>query len=337
MQTERTKVTVTGGAGNVGYALSFMIGAGRLLGPNQKIDLTILEIPYGQKAAQGLVMELKDSAFPVLSSITETIDPAIGFKDCDIAILVGARPRGPGMTRSDLLKANAAIFKSQAKSIENNANKDCKVVVVGNPANTNAAIVAHYAPSLSKCNITSLTRLDMNRAKNQISEKINVPVSDINNVIIWGNHSSTQFPYIGKATATVNGEAKQVSGLINDTAWVQGDFISTIQGRGKAIIDKRGLSSAGSAASAICDHIYSWLVGTKEGEFVSMGVMSDGSYGVPEGINFSFPVTCKDGAWTVVQDIDLSDEFSKGKFQATLDELKTEKQTAIDHLETPAE
>lgn len=228
MQQEVTKVCVTGGAGQVGYSLCFMIGAGRLLGPDRKIHLTIIEVPHANNVAEGLIMELKDCAFPALAHVEFTTDAEAGFKGCDIALLVGARPRGPGMTRADLLKVNASIFKVQAQAIEKNANKDCKILVVGNPANTNAAIIAHYAPSLSKKNITSLTRLDMNRAKSLLAEKTGLPSDSIHNVIIWGNHSNTQFPHIGDAYANTEHGTQKVASLVNDDDWVQKEFISQV-------------------------------------------------------------------------------------------------------------
>lgn len=323
------KVAVTGAAGNIGYALNFMIAGGRLLGPNQPIDLQLIELPPALNALKGVEMELRDAAFPLLNSITVTTDPAVGFKGTEIAILVGAKPRGPGMERKDLLEQNAAIFKQQAQQLQEHADPNVKVLVVGNPANTNAMIISEFAPKIPKKNITSLTRLDQNRAINQLAEKLNVATTEIMNVIIWGNHSSTQFPDLKFAKVFHSKGVSPALELVQDQDWVKKTFIPKVQKRGAEIIDMRKLSSAASAAAAACDHIHDWVVGTRPGEYVSMGVMSDGSYGIPEGINFSFPVTCKFGEWGIVKGLDLSDTLSTQMIKATLDELVAEKKMAL--------
>lgn len=326
------KVAVTGAAGNIGYALCFMIAGGRLLGPNQPIDLQLIELPPALNALKGTEMELRDSAFPLLNSILVTSDPNAGFKDADIIILVGAKPRGPGMERKDLLEQNGAIFKTQAEQIQANAKPTVKILVVGNPANTNAAIIAEFATKLPAKNITSLTRLDQNRASNQLAEKTGQHVKGITNAVIWGNHSTTQYPDHRYAVIQTSNGILKGKEAIKDQEWITKVFIPKVQKRGAEIIDMRKLSSAASAAAAACDHIHDWVVGTRPGEWVSMGVMSDGSYNIPAGINFSFPVTCFNGEWNIVKGLDLSDPLSQKMIKATLEELHSEKNTAITFL-----
>lgn len=328
-QRKPVKVAITGAAGNIGYALNFMIAGGRLLGPNQPIDLQLIELPHALNSLKGVEMELRDSAFPLLNNVISTSDPAVGFKDANIVILVGAKPRGPGMERKDLLEQNAAIFKQQAIQIQENADAEVKILVVGNPANTNAMIISEFAPKIPKKNITSLTRLDMNRGISQLSEKLNVASSDILNLIIWGNHSSTQYPDLRFTTIQTAKGISKAAELINDQQWVEKIFIPQVQKRGAEIISMRKLSSAASAAAAACDHIHDWIVGTRPGEHVSMGVMSDGSYGIPVGINFSFPVTCKYGEWGIVKGLNITDALSTKMIKATVDELLEEKKMAL--------
>ena len=329
---EPVKVAITGAAGNIGYALCFMIAGGRMLGPNQPVDLQLIELPPALNALKGVEMELRDCAFPLVNSIISTSDPVVGFKGAHIVILVGAKPRGPGMERKDLLEQNAAIFKTQAQQIQDNADKNVKICVVGNPANTNAMIISEYAPKIPPKNVTSLTRLDQNRAVNQLAEKTGVSPRDINNVVIWGNHSTTQYPDYRYAILQNDKGFNKATDLIKDTEWVKKTFIPKVQKRGAEIIDMRKLSSAASAAAAVCDHMHDWIIGTRPGEFVSMGVMSDGSYGIPKGINFSFPVTCVNGEWSILHGLDLRDNLSKEMIKATLDELQAEKKTAISFL-----
>jgi len=326
------KVTITGAAGQIGYVLSFMVAGGRLLGPNQPIDLCLLEIPATLKACQGVEMELIDAAFPLINSITVTTDQVVGFKGCQYALLVGARPRGPGMERKDLLTANGAIFKTQGNIINEHADPNIKIAVVGNPANTNAAILSEFAPKIPKENITAMTRLDQNRATGQIAQRLNTHVDNVKNIIIWGNHSATQFPDIRFAHVNKDGKAEKVTKYVTDWEWVHKTYIPLIQKRGAQIISMRKASSAASAAAALCDHVHDWLVGTHPGETVAMGVMSDGSYGIPKGINFSFPVTCTNGTWRIVQGYDFNDQFSKDAIAKTLKELQEEKETAMTFL-----
>jgi len=326
------RVVITGAAGQIGYVLSFMVAGGRLLGPNQPIDLVLLEIPASLKACQGVEMEILDAAFPLVNSLLCTTDQVAAFKGCQFALLVGARPRGPGMQRKDLLEANAAIFKNQAQVIQDNADPNVKIAVVGNPANTNAAILAEYATKIPKENITAMTRLDQNRATGQIADRLKTGVNNVKNVMIWGNHSLTQYPDIRSAVVNVNGKQEKVTKYITDWEWVHKTFIPLIQKRGGQIIEMRKASSAASAAAALCDHVHDWIVGTISGETVAMGVMSDGSYGVPKGLNFSFPVTCTNGHWRIVQGYDFNDEFSKNALAKTLKELTDEKETALSFL-----
>jgi len=319
------RVTVTGAAGQISYSLLFRIAAGEMLGKDQPVILQMLEITPALNALKGVAMELDDCAFPLLAGMVQTDDPNVAFKDTDYALLVGARPRGPGMERKDLLEANAAIFSVQGKAINDNASKDIKVLVVGNPANTNALIAQRNAPDIDPRQFTAMTRLDHNRAQTQLAQKTGTTINDITKLTIWGNHSSTQYPDIHQTL--VSGE--DAMGKI-DQAWYEGDFIPTVQKRGAAIIDARGASSAASAANAAIFHMRDWALGTTEGDWTSMGVYSDGSYGIQEGLIYSFPCTCKDGDWSIVQGVEIND-FSRAKMQATEQEL-AEERDAVSHL-----
>ena len=335
MKKAPMKVTITGAAGNIGYAISFMIGQGRLLGPDQPIDLCLLEIPPMEKAVKGVELEVMDCAFPLIQSITATTDPEIGFKDCDIALLIGAKPRGPGMQRKDLLEANSKIFKIQAEQLDRLASPDCKICVVGNPANTNACIIAENTKRIKKENITALTRLDSNRALALVAQKLSIPVRNVRNAVIWGNHSSTQYPDLQICDALVNEKLSRVRDLIHSDKWEPQEFIPRVQKRGAEIIDLRKLSSAGSAANAVCDHIRNWVNGSNEGEIVSMAVWSNGNnYGIPNGLIFSFPVVCKNGKWTIIDGLKLDNPFSQKMIQETVKELTEEKKTAMSVLNT---
>lgn len=318
-------VTVTGAAGQIGYALIFRIASGSMLGEDQPIILQLLDITPAMEALEGVRMELEDCAFPLLAGIVCTDDPNTAFKAANYALLVGARPRGPGMERKDLLEANAEIFSVQGKAINDHADKNIKVLVVGNPANTNALITQRNAPDISPRNFTAMTRLDHNRAKTQIALKTGKTVNDVSNMTIWGNHSATQYPDL--FNAKVNGEA--AINLIDQT-WYENEFIPTIQQRGAAIIKARGASSAASAANAAIGHVRSWALGTTNDDWVSMSVCSDGSYGITEGLIYSFPCHCADGEWSIVQDVEIGD-FSRAKMTATEQEL-TEERDAVKHL-----
>ncbi len=320
MSNRPVKVAVTGAAGQIGYAILFRIASGALLGPDTPVQLSLLEIPAAVKAAEGTAMELDDGAFPLLAGIDISDDPNRAFDGVNIALLVGARPRAAGMERGDLLEANGGIFKPQGQALNANAASDIKVLVVGNPANTNALIAQQNAPDIPAGRFTAMTRLDHNRALAQLSRKSGTAVRDITNVTIWGNHSATQYPDIFHAKlAGENAAAK-----INDQAWLEGDFIPTVQKRGAAIIEARGASSAASAASAAIDHVHDWVLGTPEGDWVSMAIPSDGSYGVQEGLISSFPVTTSGGEYKVVQGLDIS-EFSRGRIDASVAELAEER------------
>jgi len=298
------RVTITGAAGNIGYALVFMIAQGKMFGPEQPVIVTLLEVPVAENALKGVVMELQDCALPLVKEIIGTTCPKQGFTGCQYAILVGARPRGPGMERKDLLAANAKIFKEQGKALSDFPDKNCKVLVVGNPANTNALICALNCPNIPKENFTALTRLDHNRALFQLANKLGTTVDNVHDVVIWGNHSLTQYPDLRYATVK-SGISRLVKDLVEDE-WNKKTFIPTVQKRGAAIIEMRKLSSAASAANAICDHVYDWTFGIRCGnKWTSMAVMSDGSYGVPKEIIFSFPVNCKDGKWQIVQGLQV--------------------------------
>ena len=318
-------VTVTGAAGQIGYALIFRIASGSMLGEDQPIILQLLDITPAMEALEGVRMELEDCAFPLLADIVCTDDPNTAFKAANYAVLVGARPRGPGMERKDLLEANAEIFSVQGKAINDHADKNIQVLVVGNPANTNALITQRNAPDISPRNFTAMTRLDHNRAKTQIALKTGKTVNDVSNMTIWGNHSATQYPDL--FNAKVNGEA--AINLIDQT-WYENEFIPTIQQRGAAIIKARGASSAASAANAAIGHVRSWALGTKSDDWVSMSVCSDGSYGITEGLIYSFPCHCADGEWSIVQGVEIGD-FSRAKMTATEQEL-TEERDAVKHL-----
>ena len=319
------RVAVTGAAGQISYSLLFRISSGEMLGKDQPVILQLLEIEPAMNALKGVIMELEDCAFPLVQGIIASHDPMVAFKDIDIALLVGARPRSKGMERKDLLEANGAIFTVQGKALAAVAKKEVKVLVVGNPANTNALIALKSAAGLNPRNFTAMLRLDHNRAYSQLAAKTASHTTEINKIVVWGNHSATQYPDI--SAATVKGTA--ATDLV-DQNWLVTDFIPTVQKRGAAIIDARGLSSAASAANAAIEHIRDWVLGTKEGEFVSMGVPSDGSYGIPEGVIYGFPCSCKDGEYTIVQGLAVS-EFSRERMNATLQEL-TEERDAVKHL-----
>lgn len=319
------RVAVTGAAGQIGYALLFRIASGAMLGPDQPVILQLLEITPALDALQGVVMELNDCAFPLLQGVVTTDDPNVAFKDASYALLVGARPRGPGMERKDLLEANGAIFAPQGKALNDHAKRDVKVLVVGNPANTNALIAQQNAPDLDPKCFTAMVRLDHNRALSQLAEKTGTHTTDIKKMIIWGNHSSTQYPDLHQTT--VDGEAA-LSKV--DQGWYESTFIPEVQQRGAAIIKARGASSAASAASAAIDHMRSWALGTPDGDWVSMGIPSDGSYGIEPGVIYGYPVTCKDGKYEIVQGLELND-FSRARMDATEAELREER-SGVEHL-----
>jgi malate dehydrogenase len=319
------RVTVTGAAGQIGYALLFRIASGSMLGDDQPVILQLLDITPAMDALGGVKMELDDCAFPLLADVVCTDDPEVAFKDSDYALLVGARPRGPGMERKDLLEANAAIFGVQGKAINDVASRDIKVLVVGNPANTNALITQRNAPDVDSKQFTAMMRLDHNRAKTQLAQKTGTTVNDIRHMIIWGNHSATQYPDLHHALV---GEQAAMQGI--DMNWYSETFIPTVQQRGAAIIEARGASSAASAANAAVDHMRSWALGTPDDDWVSMGVISDGSYGIEPGLIYSFPCRCKAGQWEIVQGLDIAD-FSRGKMDATAQEL-AEERDAVAHL-----
>ena len=319
------RVAITGAAGQISYSLLFRIAAGQMLGEDQPVILQLLEITPALNALKGVAMELDDCAFPLLAGIVQTDDANVAFKDADYALLVGARPRGPGMERKDLLEANAAIFSVQGKAITPVASRDIQVLVVGNSANTNAVITQCNAPDIDPRNFTAMTRLDHNRAMTQLAQKTKSSINDITNLLIWGNHSATQYPDIHNAL--VNG--MPAMDMI-DQAWYEEDFIPTVQKRGAAIIDARGASSAASAANAAIDHVRTWVTGTEDGNWTSMGVYSDGSYGIQKGLIYSFPCICKNGNWEIVQGLEIND-FSRGKMAATEQEL-AEERDAVAHL-----
>ena len=322
MANAPVNVTVTGAAGNIGYALLFRIASGALLGPDQQVNLRLLEIPQAVKAAEGTAMELFDSAFPTLGSVDIFDDPKQAFDGANIAFLVGSMPRRAGMERSDLLQANGGIFGPQGAAINAVAADDIKVLVVGNPANTNALIAANHAPDVPSSRFTAMTRLDHNRALAQLAAKTGAHVTDLDKVTIWGKHYSTQYPDLTHATV----KGQPIPELLADRAWVEGDFIPTVAKRGAAIIEARGASSAASAASAAIDHVRDWVKGVKGYSWTSAAIMSDGSYGVPEGIISSFPAISVDGEWTVVEGLEI-DEFSRAEIDASVKELLHEKDT----------
>ncbi|MEV6249920.1 malate dehydrogenase [Streptomyces sp. NPDC051742] len=313
-------VTVTGAAGQIGYALLFRIASGHLLGADVPVKLRLLEIPQGVKAAEGTAMELDDCAFPLLKGIDIFDDPSQGFEGANVALLVGARPRTKGMERGDLLAANGGIFKPQGKAINDHAADDIKVLVVGNPANTNALIAQAAAPDVPAERFTAMTRLDHNRALSQLAARTGASVEDIKRLTIWGNHSATQYPDIFHAEIA----GKNAAEVVNDEAWLADTFIPTVAKRGAAIIEARGASSAASAANAAIDHVHTWVNGTAAGDWTSMGIPSDGSYGVPEGLISSFPVTCTDGTYEIVQGLEIND-FSRGRIDASVAELAEER------------
>ena len=321
---EPVRVAITGGAGNISYSLIFRIAAGDMLGPDQPVILQLLEIPPAMDALKGVIMEINDCAFPLVHGVSGSDKPEEAFKDVDIALLVGSKPRGKGMERSDLLKANGDIFSVQGAALNDNASKDVKVLVVGNPANTNALIAAANAPDLDNRQFTAMMRLDHNRALSQLAQKTDAHVTDIDRMMVWGNHSATQYPDISKATV----KGKPALDLV-DRDWYENDFIPTVQKRGAAIIEARGASSAASAASAAIDHMRDWVMGSDG--IVSMGIHSDGSYGVAEGIMFSYPVICRNGDYEIVQDLEI-DEFSRERMKATEDELRGEREAVADLL-----
>lgn len=313
------RVAVTGAAGQIGYAILFRIASGEMLGKDQPVILQLIDIEPAMKAVEGVIMELEDCAFPLLAGVEAAHDPNVGFKDTDYAILVGAMPRKAGMERKDLLSANGGIFKPQGRALNDHASRDVKVLVVGNPANTNCYIAMKNAPDLDPKNFTAMVRLDHNRAVTQAAKKLGVPTTEVKKMTIWGNHSSTQYPDLFHAeVGGVSAAAK-----INDQAWIEGTFIPTVQQRGAAIIAARGLSSAASAANAAIDHMRDWALGTPKGDWVSMAVPSDGSYGIPEGLIYGFPVTCENGRYSIVQGLEI-DAFSRAKMDATAAELKEE-------------
>lgn len=319
------RVAVTGAAGQISYSLLFRIASGDMLGKDQPVILQLLEITPAMEALKGVIMELEDGAFPLVDGIVGTDDANVAFKDANYALLVGARPRGPGMERKDLLEANAAIFSAQGKAINDNASKDIKVLVVGNPANTNALIAQRNAPDINPRQFTAMTRLDHNRGMAQLANKLGKTVNDITKMTIWGNHSSTQYPDLHHCEVDGKVAIDQV-----EQDWYEGTYIPEVQQRGAAIIKARGASSAASAASAAVDHMRSWALGTADGDWVSMGIYSDGSYGIQEGLIYSFPCTCKDGDWSIVQGLEVND-FSRGKMEATEKEL-AEERDAVSHL-----
>ncbi len=320
MTTSPVNVTVTGAAGQIGYALLFRIASGQLLGADVPVRLRLLEIPQAVRAAEGTALELADGAFPALAGVDVFDDATKAFDGANVALLVGARPRTKGMERGDLLSANGGIFKPQGEAINAGAASDIRVLVVGNPANTNALIAQTNAPDVPAERFTAMTRLDHNRAVAQLAEKLGVPVSVIKKVTIWGNHSASQYPDINQATA--NGES--IAKLISDDAWVRDEFIPRVAKRGAEIIEVRGASSAASAGSAAIDHVYNWVNGTPEGDWTSVALPSDGSYGVPEGLISSFPVTSEGGAWKIVQGLEL-DDFSRSRLDASVKELAEER------------
>ena len=323
--TSPVRIAVTGAAGQISYSLLFRIAAGEMLGPNQPVILQMLEITPALDALKGVAMELEDCAFPLLASMICTDDAEQAFKDADYALLVGARPRGPGMERKDLLEANAAIFSAQGKAINDYASEHIKVLVVGNPANTNALITQRNAPNINPRQFTAMTRLDHNRAMSQIANKTESSINDISHMTIWGNHSATQYPDLYHARVAGKSAIDMV-----DQEWFENDFIPTVQQRGAAIIAARGASSAASAANAAIAHMRTWALGSTENDWVSMGVISDGSYGIADGLIYSFPCTCDNGDWSIVEGLDIND-FSRAKMIATEKEL-LEERDAVYHL-----
>ena len=320
MSISPVHVAVTGAAGQIGYSLVFRIASGHLLGPDQPVVLSLLEITPAMGALEGVAMELDDCAFPLLADLALGDDPDTAFDGVDVALLVGSRPRTKGMERQDLLEANGAIFTVQGRALNDNAADDLRVLVVGNPANTNCLIAMNNAPDVPDTRFTAMTRLDHNRALTQVARKLGVSVNDVSRMTIWGNHSATQYPDLFRCEVA----GSSAAAVIDDQEWLEGDFIPTMQKRGAAIIEARGASSAASAANAAVDHVHDWVLGTPEGDWVSMAVASEGGYGVPEGLISSFPVTCADGAWSVVQGLEI-DDFSRARIDASVAELGEER------------
>ena len=320
------RVAITGAAGQIGYSLLFRIASGEMLGPDQPVILQLLDITPALPAVGGVVMELEDCAFPLLAGVVVTDDPKVAFRDVSYALLVGARPRSKGMERKDLLEANGAIFTTQGKALNEVAARDVRILVVGNPANTNAYIAMRNAPDLPAANFTAMMRLDHNRALSQIAARTAKPVASVRKMTIWGNHSATQYPDLYSAEI----DGKSVSGLIDDQGWIEQTFIPTVQKRGAAIIEARGLSSAASAANAAIGHVRNWVHGTRDGDWVTMGIPADGSYGIPEGCLYGYPVTCHNGKYQIVKGIAIS-EFSRARMDATHREL-LEERDAVRHL-----
>ena len=322
MTDSPVRVAVTGAAGQIGYAILFRIASGQLLGPQTPVHLSLLEIPAALKSVEGTAMEIDDCAFPLVAGVDISDDPNKAFDGANVALLIGARPRTKGMERSDLLEANGGIFKPQGKALNDHAASDIKVLVVGNPANTNCLIAKSHAPDIPAERFTSMMRLDHNRAIAQLATKVGVRVSDVTNMTVWGNHSPTQYPDIFHAK--VKGE--NAAEAANDNEWLENDFIPTVQKRGAAVIEARGASSAASAANAAVGHVRDWVLGTPQGDWVSMGIPSDGSYGVEEGLIFGFPVTCSGGSYEIVQGLELND-FSQSRLDVTVKELDDERKT----------
>jgi len=323
--SEPVRVLITGAAGQITYSLIFLVAKGDFLGPDTPIILHLLDIPFCQEALGGVVMEITDCAFPLVRGVVATTEVKEAFSGIDYALMVGAFPRKEGMERKDLLMRNAAIFKEQGAALDQYAKKTVKVLVVGNPANTNAYLAMTNAPSIPRENFSALTRLDHNRAKAQIAARLGLPIGAVHNVVIWGNHSSTQYPDVSHGhICGGNGAKTPINDAIKDHAWLQGEFITIVQQRGAAIIKARKLSSAASAAKAIIDHMRDWVFGTPEGEYISMAVCSDGSYGVPKDLIYSFPVICKGGKYSIVQGLSI-DDFSRNKMDLTAKELEEEK------------
>ncbi|MDQ6696652.1 MAG: malate dehydrogenase [Actinomycetota bacterium] len=320
MPEEPVRVAVTGAAGQIGYSLLFRLASGALLGPDQPVILQLLEITPALGALDGVAMELDDCAFPLLAGMVKTDDANQAFEGVNIALLVGSRPRTKGMERGELLEVNGAIFTAQGKALSDSAADDVRILVVGNPANTNALIAMNNAPNIAHERFTAMTRLDHNRAIAQVAAKAGVAVPDVTKMTIWGNHSATQYPDVFHAE--VGG--KNAAEVVDDQTWISDTFIPTVQNRGAAIIEARGSSSAASAANAAIDHVHDWMLGSADGDWVSMGVPSDGSYGVAEGLMSSFPCTCRDGEWSIVQGLDI-DEFSRGRIDASAGELQEER------------
>jgi malate dehydrogenase len=325
MSKTPVRVTVTGAAGQIGYALLFRIASGAMLGSDTPVSLRLLEVPQALKAAEGTAMELDDCAFPLLFDVEITDDPNVAFDGVNVALLVGARPRGAGMERGDLLEANGGIFKPQGAAINKHAASDVRVLVVGNPANTNALIAMSHAPDVPRERFTAMMRLDHNRAKGQLAAKAGVGVGDVTKMSVWGNHSATQYPDIFHAKVA----GKDAAAVVDDQAWLEGTFLPTVQKRGAAIIEARGASSAASAANAAIDHVHDWLAGTPAEDWVSMAVPSDGSYGIPEGILCGVPVTCASGEYSIVEGLEI-DEFSRGRIDLSVAELLDERGAVSD-------